>query len=263
MEIVLDKFLSYNERSRSLPDLYDIAEKAKLETHYSGILPEYTDVELKKINEFLKSELLIDLLCDMYPVLTQEISLNAVHIPNQDQLKRYLSYLTKEINISIDIINDSTRFQWYKNGAIDFNEMKPTEKPNIYRRVHSDPSSLLLDSIDGVLNQYEQILDHIEEIRIENGIQPTDAISSNLIFKGLPADFIELVSALHIYGSIQHKTGQPLKKSELIREFRRFLNLDKSQGFDDQNLSRRYSERKTALRSSYLNQLKKAFGGAS
>lgn len=263
MEIVLDKFLSYNERGRSLPDLYDIAEKAKLEAYYSGVLPEYTDVELKRINEFTKSELLIDLQCEMYHVVTQEIFLNVVHIPNQDQLKRYLSYLTKEINISIDVINDSTRFQWYKDGAIDFNEMEPTDKLNIHRRVHSDPSSLLLDSIDGVLNQYEQILDHIEDIRIENGLQPTDAIASNLIFRGLPADFIELVSALHIYGSIQHKTGQPLKKSDLVKEFRKFLNLDKSPGFDDQNLSRRYSERKTALRSSYLNQLKKAFGGAS
>jgi hypothetical protein len=202
MEIILDKFLLYNERSRGLPDLYDIAEKAKLEAYYRGTLPDYTEAEIDQINIFNKSELLIDLQCEMYHVVTEEISLNTVHIPNQDQLKRYLNYVTKEINISVDIINDSTRFKWYKDGAIDFNEIEPTEKSNICRRVHTDPTSLLLDSIDGVINQYEQILDHIEEIRIENGIQPTDAIASNLIFKGLPADFIELVSALHVYGSI-------------------------------------------------------------
>ncbi|WP_295674415.1 hypothetical protein [uncultured Mucilaginibacter sp.] len=96
------------------------------------------------------------------------------------------------------------------------------------------------------------------DIKLKEQIE--NSFFSNLRFKGGPGDFIELITALHENNDLERIDKQILTRKELIKLFRHFFNLDETNGFDDQNLSRRLSERiKVKDRSLFLERLKKAF----
>ncbi len=259
MDIAFERFHYFIQKWIEFPQLSDIVSDENLDIYIKGKIPELTTDEVKRIEDFLDSKLLSEVFSDLYYQIWKEVDLNVAIIPNQDQLKRYLGYLLKEVEGCVDQLNDLTYIAYMKTGVIDFGASKETEKKGIFTRVHHDPISNLLDGIVGFINQYEQIHDYLLKVSEENGVLQQSFLSSNLIFKGLPADFIELLTGIYELGSIQKIDGTPLKRIEVQKAFRKFLNLENVAGYDDKNLSKRLSERKMAVKASYIAQLKKSF----
>lgn len=148
------------------------------------------------------------------------------------------------LNYQFDQCPDKIYFlRFTKTMFIDFNNRFRNPFESVPKRINFEKNKFIMRWFDNAQKQFTDT-----------------SFLSNLKFKGSPGDFIELITALHENGNIERADKQNLTRKDLLRQFRQFLNIVETNGFDDQNLSRRLSERtKIQERNLFLEQLKKAF----
>jgi hypothetical protein len=269
MEIILAKFDEYIEKLRQIGPINNIISINKLRTYRDGIQPKLTKKEITAIDSFINCERILDIKQNAFFEIRDEIDLNVVHITDNNQLKRYLNHIERKIDQRVYFYKSDNYYDYLKEGKINY-ALKIPIYENITKNdpleirfleaVNKDPISNLLNSYDSIIDQYNYINDHITDVNIDNEFIQVNTIHSNLKFKGLPGDFIELITALFLNGSIKNLDGSNLNKIEVQRVLRQSFNIDTDPNFADENLSKRlFDRRKAKNKAPYMKNLTQAF----
>lgn len=98
----------------------DVIGEDKLHSYINGKMPTLTDEEVIKINDDNQKLSTANDSNEMWLEITREIDYNIANIPTMEQIKRYLAYIRKRIELTISLTNDSLEYDWIIQSEIRF-----------------------------------------------------------------------------------------------------------------------------------------------